>query len=534
VTLSWKAPQAPKNCSLGNYTVLKNGTSVATTGDTSYVATGLSPSTAYGFTVKASDLFGQSAASAALQVTTLAGSGGSSCSPAWSTGAVYLAGAAVSAAGVNYKANWWTQGDDPTAHNGAAGSGMPWTAVGACAPCSIAPTAPTGLTAFGITSTSASLLWQASVVPLNCKVTGYNLFKNGAQVATTAGTSITVPKLTASTTYSFAVAGVDPIGSSAKSAAVSLTTLATSAGGAAQTVFAPYIDMSLTAAQDLVAIQKASGIRVFTLAFVLSPGGCAAGWGGIGSIQQDILDNGTSLLAEVQGLRTAGGDVIISFGGANGQEPALTCPDAASLKAVYQQVVDRYQAKSLDFDIEGGAVADQASIARRNKALVALKAANPGLKISYTLPVLPTGLDSNGVAVLQSAKRDGLDPDLVNVMAMDYGTAVDNGGQMGLDATAAAANTAVQIHQAGLTSMVGVIPMIGQNDNAAEVFTLADAQTLLDFARQNGYVTRLSLWSVGRDNGSCAGVRYASPSCSSLTQSAYQFSKVFEGFYTGF
>jgi hypothetical protein len=33
----------------------------------------------------------------------------------------------------------------------------------------------------------------------------------------------------------------------------------------------------------------------------------------------------------------------------------------------------------------------------------------------------------------------------------------------------------VQVHQAGLTSTVGITPMIGQNDVAGEIFTLADA-----------------------------------------------------------
>ena len=135
--------------------------------------------------------------------------------------------------------------------------------------------------------------------------------------------------------------------------------------------------------------------------------------------------------------------------------------------------------------------------------------------------------------MLQSAKRDGLNPDVINIMTMDYGSSVDNGGRMGTGATAATSNTAVQIHQAGLTSTLGITPMIGQNDIAGEIFTLADAQRVLTFARQNGYVTRLSMWSVARDNGSCARASYASSTCSSVNQSAYQFSKIFQWFYVG-
>ena len=64
-----------------------------------------------------------------------------------------------------------------------------------------------------------------------------------------------------------------------------------------------------------------------------------------------------------------------------------------------------------------------------------LEAANPGLKVSFTVPVLPTGLDASGLNVLQTAKNDGVRIDTVNIMAMDYGQSVDNNGQMGLDAT---------------------------------------------------------------------------------------------------
>ena len=99
---------------------------------------------------------------------------------------------------------------------------------------------------------------------------------------------------------------------------------------------------------------------------------------------------------------------------------------------------------------------------------------------------------------------------------------------MGLDATEAASSTYQQILAAGLTATVGVIPMVGVNDTSGEIFQLSDAQTLLTFAQANTYITRLSMWSVGRDNGSCAGTAWASPACSGVSQSLYQFSSIFE------
>ena len=64
--------------------------------------------------------------------------------------------------------------------------------------------------------------------------------------------------------------------------------------------------------------------------------------------------------------------MIISFGGASGTELALGCTTVSSLQAAYQSVLNKYRVNAstpvrLDFDIEGGAVTDQASINRRNR-----------------------------------------------------------------------------------------------------------------------------------------------------------------------
>jgi hypothetical protein len=325
----------------------------------------------------------------------------------------------------------------------------------------------------------------------------------------------------------YAVAALEVAGVSAPTKRLAVTTAARETGGE-PAVFAPYIDMGLVSSENLPTIQRNSQIKIFTLAFVLSPGDCSAAWQGVGSIENDMLPNGRTILSLVQLLRARGGDVIISFGGANGDEPALHCPDPASLAAVYQSVIDRYEAKALDFDIEGDKILDQTSIQRRNLALVALRAANPSLTISYTLPVLPSGLNANGLGVLTRAKRDGFNPDVINVLAMNYGASVDNSGQMGRDALMATSNTALQVNAAGLTSGIGVIPMIGVNDVPSEVFTLADARLLAAFVASNTYIARLSMWSISRDNGSCAGSAAAVATCSGIAQSPYAFSAIFQ------
>ena len=54
------------------------------------------------------------------------------CAAAWSSTAVYTAGEQASEGGINYTANWWTQGNDPATNNGGSGSGQPWTSNGSC------------------------------------------------------------------------------------------------------------------------------------------------------------------------------------------------------------------------------------------------------------------------------------------------------------------------------------------------------------------------------------------------------------------
>ncbi|MFN0239231.1 sugar hydrolase, partial [Hydrogenobacter sp. Uz 6-8] len=85
----------------------------------------------------------------------------------------------------------------------------------------------------------------------------------------------------------------------------------------------------------------------------------------------------------------------------------------------YQSVIKQYDLTEIDFDVEGAAISDTGAINLRNQAIAGLEKQDPNLQVSYTLPVLPSGLTSEGVAVLSNAKADGADIAAVNVMAMD-------------------------------------------------------------------------------------------------------------------
>ncbi|WP_323121976.1 carbohydrate-binding protein [Burkholderia alba] len=72
------------------------------------------------------------AATISTRPTFAAASTASSCQAPWSATQAYTQGNTASLNGVNYQANWWTQNQSPASNSGAAGSGKPWTVVGAC------------------------------------------------------------------------------------------------------------------------------------------------------------------------------------------------------------------------------------------------------------------------------------------------------------------------------------------------------------------------------------------------------------------
>lgn len=294
--------------------------------------------------------------------------------------------------------------------------------------------------------------------------------------------------------------------------------------------FAPYHDVTV-GGPTLQTIVQTTGQKYYTLAFITG-NGCNAAWAGTILLDQTgtYLPN---LDSDISYVRAQGGEVIFSFGGAAGQELAQTCNSASSLQAQYQAVVTKYNAMHLDFDIEGGEQGDATTYDRRNTALAALQAANPGLTISFTLPSATTGLLSDSLGLLNNAVSHGVNFNIVNLMTMDYGSP-DN--QMGQEAINAANGLYAQLHNifpsktaSQLWSMVGITNMIGQNDTRGEIFSLSNASQVLSFAQSN-QIGELSFWEVPRDNGNCAGSTTATDNCSGISQSPYQFTGIFKPF----
>jgi hypothetical protein len=293
--------------------------------------------------------------------------------------------------------------------------------------------------------------------------------------------------------------------------------------------FAPYQDISI--GPSLQSVTQSTGQKYYTLAFIAA-NGCNAEWAGTIPLSQTSIYL-PNLDSDIQYIRAQGGDIIISFGGQAGQELAQSCTSTSTLQAQYQAVVTKYSATHLDFDIEGGEQGDSTTYDRRNIALAALQQANPGLMISFTLPSATTGLLSNSLGLLNNAVSHGVNFSVVNLMTMDYGSADSQMGQESINAANGLHSELQTIFpsktSSQLWSMVGITPMIGQNDSSGEIFSLSNAAQVLSFAQTNK-IGELAFWEVSRDNGNCAGSTVAADSCSGLSQSTYAFVNAFKAF----
>lgn len=306
-------------------------------------------------------------------------------------------------------------------------------------------------------------------------------------------------------------------------------------------LFAPYFE-SWTG-QSPAALSQQSGAKHLTMAFLqtASRGSCTLLWNGDTSMPIAQSTFG----ADINTIRSRGGDVIPSLGGftadSTGTELADSCTSVSSIASEFQRLVTTYDVSRIDLDIEVDALNNQAGIDRRNKAIKMTEdwaAANGrNLQFTYTLPTATTGLVDSGLNVLRNAVQNNARIDFVNIMTFDY---FDNQPhQMAQDTMRAANGLHNQLGQlfpgrtsAQLWNMINVTEMIGVDDfGPAETFTTADAQTVLDWARNTG-ISGISFWALQRDNGNCPGGA-AADNCSGIQQSLWFFSQKFAPFTSG-
>ena len=271
-----------------------------------------------------------------------------------------------------------------------------------------------------------------------------------------------------------------------------------------------------------LAAAKANGVSAVTLAFGVSGGGCTLG----GGLEVIMNDSGTK--SDVKQFIAGGGRIILSFGGADGQYLESACSETGMYNLV-KNVMTTQNIHNLDFDIEGSQLNNTALNTARNNVIKRLQADFPDLYVSFTLPVDTTGLPGEALTLLRSANSAGVKVSMVNIMTMDYGAGNVGGRAMGAVAVSSTQGTEKQLKSiftgrtdAQLYAMIGITPMIGQNDDSAEVFKPADATTITQFAAANG-VGLLSYWALQRDQ---TGSANDLDRFSRVNTSDYQFYKI--------
>ena len=302
---------------------------------------------------------------------------------------------------------------------------------------------------------------------------------------------------------------------------------------------APYVDATLTPLLHFEdpTVQPASNV---VLGFVVAnpSDGCAPSWGTYYDL--DAAARALDLDRRIVRLRESGGNTIVSFGGAFNEELAVSCTDEAKLVEAYQSVIDRYDLNVVDFDIEGASLANIEANTRRADAIKKLQADNPGLKVWFTLPVAPSGLTTDGVAVVDTVLQAGVNLSGVNLMTMDYGgsrepgVSMEKATEMALTATwrqldGSYRKAGMPLTEQEVWERIGATPMIGQNDTAADIFTTNDAEALVAFATRM-HLGRISYWSANRDIecGIGADDGRVSNTCSGVKQEPLEFAQIFQ------
>lgn len=300
---------------------------------------------------------------------------------------------------------------------------------------------------------------------------------------------------------------------------------ASSSSTSSSTSYAPYVSATEASATD------ASGSpTTYNLAFVISDGStCTAKWNGT-----DAIDKAAAK-SRIAALKESGASVRVSFGGASGKELAEVCGSASALAAAYGAALDAAGSTQADFDIEGDALTDSALVALRSEAIALLQKERGDLEVSFTLPVMPSGLDSDGLALLESANDNSVAVSTVNIMTMNYGSSYT--GDMGDYAEKSAEATHDQLQKVfGLSSSgawqgLALTSMIGDNDVADETFSLSDAAQVRAFA-ESKEIAWVSMWSTFRDqqcSSDDASSDNAATNCSGVSQSSGAFAEAFAG-----
>lgn len=280
------------------------------------------------------------------------------------------------------------------------------------------PSAPTGLTVSGTTSSSVSLAWNAV-----SGATGYTVYRGGTKVQAVSGTSATVTGLAASTAYTFQVTAVNAAGESPRSATVTGTTTATPGGpgtGLPRHAVTGYWQNFNNGATVQKLSEVPSQYDIIAVAFAdatSTPGAVtfnldSAGLGGY-TVDQ--------FKADLRAKQAAGKKVIVSVGGERGTVAVNNAASATNFADSVYSLMQTYGFDGVDIDLENGLDATYMT-----QALRALSA-KAGPSMVLTMAPQTIDMQSTSNAYFRTALNV---KDILTVVNMQY---YNSGSMLGCD-----------------------------------------------------------------------------------------------------
>lgn len=285
-------------------------------------------------------------------------------------------------------------------------------------------------------------------------------------------------------------------------------------------VMAPFVDMtayvsdsefSNNGAPNLAEIAKQSETKFFNLGFMQATGVVNGrlnwAWGGFNGLNESTNDQWQyeGIKKAIRELREEGGDVALSFGGLNSGAFWELTQDVTILTNAYQELIEGYGLTRIDLDVEAGAMDYQHNKANA-KAIKKVQELT-GVKVTLTLPVMPTGLIQTGLDVLKAYLEEGVDLENINIMTMCYGASVPDYAKGSIDAVD---NTMKQVKDyfkkyAGIDltteqayAKLGTTPSVGFENTGHPYFTTEMMKQVVDHAVEKN-IGMVSFWSINRD-----------------------------------
>jgi len=384
----------------------------------------------------AGSAFGLAAGGSVLAVASApAAQAATTCAAAWSSTTVYTAGDQASENGINYTANWWTEGNDPATNNGGSGSGQPWTSDGACTGGSSGGGGGGGGgTGTGTGSASGLLFSPYKDVTINMNWNTYQMQSavTGSDLPVVGSGSLVsqyVPKLPA-------------------------LTLAFATGSCGSETWGGVSGADLAA-------ENVPQLEVADLNYVVSTGGAA------GTFTCDSTAGMESFIARYASPNLVGIDFDIEGGQSESDIQNLVAA-AAGAQAQYPKLQFSFTLATL-----GASDGSYGGVNSLGNEVVEAVLGSSLSNYVINLMTMDYGSASSSVCVVSSGRCEMAQSAIQAVVNLEH--------TYGIPA-----------------SKIAVTPMIGMNDATTETFTIADVNTLTSYAVSNG-LAGLHFWSLDRD-----------------------------------